>query len=558
METLDAVDRLYVSRVEAEAGMFELAAHFADLHSAGSLHPGRPGRSGRRAGGTVLPGMERAVRVGGVGTPRVAEFMVAELGGRMRMGSWSARRYVADALDVRHRLPLIWARVRARQARVGNARLVATRTRHLSVEAAACVDAAMVDFVDGSLPWGRFESRLAGKVVAADPALAAVREAERVAEQFAKRTRSSEQGTAGFYVRSTVGVIARIEATVSYLAEALSAFGDADPQDVRRVKAVLLLANPARALELMAAFAALRSRTLTDTPDADPGAGRGRELPLDEIVDGPADEPADGPADGPAGEGVPDGTGVPVDALGRMDAFARRVGFQPTRLPSWLTGRLCDETVGRRPVFRFGWAELLPSLTLYLHLSHEDLVNGAGGVVRWEGEGPVTHDFVHQHLRPLHDYVLRPVLDPAGLAPVDAYEVPDRHRRAVHLRTPAETFPYSSNTSRGVDLDHTLGYQPAPAGRAERHWSTRMGNLGPLARFGHRVKTHGHWTLRQPFEGIYLWRDPHGQIYLVDHTGTHKITHPGSTAGKATTFDPDIELHPAGDTVIEVDFDHTG
>ena len=49
-----------------------------------------------------------------------------------------------------------------------NARLVASRTRHLSAEAAAFVDAAMVAFVDGSLPWGRFEARLAGKVVAAD------------------------------------------------------------------------------------------------------------------------------------------------------------------------------------------------------------------------------------------------------------------------------------------------------------------------------------------------------------------------------------------------------
>src|SRR5215213_3106126 len=205
VETLDAVDALYATRCDADASMFVLAAHFADLHSGDALPRSR----------TVLPGMERGVQVGGAGTPRVAEFAYAELGARMRMGTWSAKRYVADALDVRHRLPLIWARVQAREARIGNARLVASKTRHLSVEAAAHVDRAMVDFVDGSLPWGRFEARLDGKVVAADPAVAAAREAERTAQQFAKRTRSSEEGTAGFYVRSTVGVIARIEATVT-------------------------------------------------------------------------------------------------------------------------------------------------------------------------------------------------------------------------------------------------------------------------------------------------------------------------------------------------------
>ena len=139
------------------------------------------------------------------------------------------------------------------------------------------------------------------------------------------------------------------------------------------------------------------------------------------------------------------------------------------------------------------------------------------------------------------------------MAPVDAYEIPDRMRRAVHLRTPADTFPYSSNTTGDVDLDHTDPYHPTPASRSERHWSTRMGNLAPLGRFGHRIKTHGHWTLKQPFDGIHLWRDPHGQIYLVDHTGSHHTTRPGHPAGPAHPFDPDIDIHPT-DTPIDTDF----
>ena len=50
-----------------------------------------------------------------------------------------------------------------------------------------------------------------------------------------------------------------------------------------------------------------------------------------------------------------------------------------------------------------------------------------------------------------------------------------------------------------------------------------MGNYGPMTIAHHRIKTHGRWQVRQPFPGIYLWRDPHGAHYLVDHTGTRRI-----------------------------------
>ena len=39
----------------------------------------------------------------------------------------------------------------------------------------------------------------------------------------------------------------------------------------------------------------------------------------------------------------------------------------------------------------------------------------------------------------------------------------------------------------------------------------------------HRIKTHGGWQVQQPFPGIYVWRDPHGAYYLVDHTGTEEL-----------------------------------
>jgi hypothetical protein len=171
----------------------------------------------------------------------------------------------------------------------------------------------------------------------------------------------------------------------------------------------------------------------------------------------------------------------------------------------------------------------------------------------------VTHQFVHEHLNPMHAYRLQPVIDLAAMAPADAYEIPDRHRAAVRLRTPADCFPFASATCTAVDVDHTDAYRCAPGTEteAQRAEQSRLENYGPLSRFHHRIKTHGHWTRRQPFSGIYLWRDPHGQVYLVDHTGSHKVTPPGLTAGAAADVDPEIEVYPA-DNLVEVRFDRSG
>ena len=206
--------------------------------------------------------------------------------------------------------------------------------------------------------------------------------------------------------------------------------------------------------------------------------------------------------------------------------------------------------LGSRRGFTFDWSRLLPSLTMYLHFSAQDLAKGVGGVVRWEGEGPVTHAFVHEHLRPLHRYVIKPVIDLTRQAPVDAYELPDRLREAVHLVAPSDVFPFAGAPSRGLDVDHSVPYDPALTGRPGQRWSTRLGNLGPLGRFHHRIKTHGKWVLRQPFTGIYLWRDPHGVVYLQDHTGTRQVAR--GVAGVRGS-DLEVEVYPVG-TVIQADF----
>ena len=79
-------------------------------------------------------------------------------------------------------------------------------------------------------------------------------------------------------------------------------------------------------------------------------------------------------------------------------------------------------------------------------------------------------------------------------------------------------FPWAANTTRHVQIDHTIAYDPhGPPGQSG------IGNYGPLTPFHHRLKTHGGWQIAQPFPGIYLWRDPAGATYLVDHTGSRRI-----------------------------------
>ena len=80
--------------------------------------------------------------------------------------------------------------------------------------------------------------------------------------------------------------------------------------------------------------------------------------------------------------------------------------------------------------------DLLPKVTLYLHVYPGP---DGSGIARLEGHGPVTEEWITRVLAPRARFKVTPVLDLAGQAPVDAYEIPDRHRQAVHLMTPADT-----------------------------------------------------------------------------------------------------------------------
>ncbi|MGH3335598.1 MAG: hypothetical protein ACRDOZ_07235 [Nocardioides sp.] len=108
----------------------------------------------------------------------------------------------------------------------------------------------------------------------------------------------------------------------------------------------------------------------------------------------------------------------------------------------------------------------------------------------------MTEAWLRDRLGPDARFTIRPVLDLEGQAPVDCYEIPDRHRQAVQLMTPADTFPFASNTTRGKQIDHTVPYK---GGEDRPSGQSRLGNYGPMTTHHHRIKTFGGWTVTQPF-----------------------------------------------------------
>ncbi len=415
----------------AEVVVLQAAAHWADLH--GDLDHDHDGRS--------LPGMEQLGQLGGDGTPGVAEFAPAELGAELAMSPFAARQLIADALDLRHRLPLLWARVQAGEVKPWIGRKTAEATRDTSADVAAAVDRRVANWAH-SLSWGRLENMIAAAIIAADPAAATEAAEATERSQGVWVGRSSEHGIKDIYIRTEAPNAIWFDASIDRVADSLAALGDTDAKDIRRAKAVGVLAQPQQALNLFDITARLAA-----------GGDAGADKPTTSAVSGRGVDPR-------------------------------------------------------------------PPATLYVHVSEDSFTRDADGVARFEGVGPVAIDQAKKWLS--HCQVtLKPVIDLANQAPVDSYEVPDRLREAVHLRSPVDIFPYATNTTRRKEADHSDPYvDPGDGGPPGQ---TRLDNLAPLVKFHHRIKTHGRWQVRQVFNGVFVWRSPHGRLFLVDHTGTHRI-----------------------------------
>ena len=120
----------------AAADLLVVAARWADLHPPESIHS---------AATFTVPGCEHEEPIAGEGAPLVAEFCLAELGTVLGVSTTAAKKLVGHALELRHRLPRLWAQVHSGRVPAWRARSVAEVTIHTTPrstrEAAAFVDA---------------------------------------------------------------------------------------------------------------------------------------------------------------------------------------------------------------------------------------------------------------------------------------------------------------------------------------------------------------------------------------------------------------------------------
>lgn len=212
---LAAAEETVTARRAAIVDDFRLALAWADLHGADPRD--QPGAVSVRFGG------DRLVDYGGDGTPAVSQLCVEELAIARHAHAISTRLLMADALDLRHRLPRTWVVVQELRCEPWVAAKVAAMSRHLTLRQIGVVDAAVAAAIAGQAP-SRVLRIAEAAVIAADP----VGHADAVEEQRRARsvhvTKSDEEsGLRTVVARLEAGEAAWVDATVDRVADLLAA-----------------------------------------------------------------------------------------------------------------------------------------------------------------------------------------------------------------------------------------------------------------------------------------------------------------------------------------------
>jgi hypothetical protein len=488
VQCADALSASVVAERRVVAERFALVAAWADLHCPESEPTDRasnqPGSSVRQR----LEARERTT-VGGEGTPRVTRAGVVQLGLQLGVSTGSALALLRDVLELRHRLPCHWAAIQELRIDGWKGRQVASMTHRLTEAQARMVDGQVIDAVTG-LAWGPAKDVVEGKVIAADQAAHAARLAEDENRQFVStRRRSNAAGLRTIIARTDSGGAARVEAMVAHLADKLAAAGDTSAVDLRRAKALVMLANPALACAFLAQV---------EDQAGDERGGR---------YGGEASRHADSAA-----------LATDSDSEGRSVPAQEDTGFPSAAELAVAFGRVLQR-MGSTVLDR-----LRPKSVLHLHLAAEAVQGRPGcGVARVDDAiagGPISTDQLKRWLG--NDRVtVRPVIDPTGIEPVSEYAIPLEMREAVRLLNPIETFPWGTASSAAADVDHATPYVPMEDGGPPGQ--TALTNLGPLGRTHHLAKTFDGFVVHQLALGLYLWRSPTGHWFQVDHLGTRTL-----------------------------------
>ena len=470
---------------QTDRDRFIAIAEWADRHTTGQLMPDLYGTYGladedshveaenawvSRFG---MPGADTMLELAGPGAPEVSEFAVIELAAALGRSTDSGRALVSDAVEAKHRLPKIWARLEAGQVQVWRVRRVTEVTRQLTAEAAAFVDAHLAHVVHTA-------SFATVKRLAAEAAARFDPEAAEMEEVDTRATLHVHLDLATAWTIGTAsgvhlsGLLDRADAeelehAIRTIADQLLAAGSTDTLNVRRAKALGYLSRGDLTLDL-------------DTSPAEPG-GRAATSASEERASRP-----------------PTRTRQVVLHLHLSEAALR--GNEGPGTPE------IDPDTGK----------------LGLHLARLE-----------NHHQTLTADTVRDWLAvPGANIVVKPVIDLHDQIAVDSYEIPDRISTRVKLKRTTCVFPHCTRTSARVDLDHIEEYVPPDQGGPPGQTATNT--LAPLCRRHHRAKTHpspvpssqaGSTTVAWDYEQLtpttWLWTSPHGIRMLVHPDGTTEL-----------------------------------
>jgi hypothetical protein len=128
---LDAVREARAAADREEVRILELALDWAAMHEPDPTDP---------------LGFESTVLIAGEGTPEVGEFCAHEFAVALHISTDAGSSLIAEALELAHRLPRVWAKVKAGDLPPWRARRIADRTICLPPEGAAYVDRHVARF----------------------------------------------------------------------------------------------------------------------------------------------------------------------------------------------------------------------------------------------------------------------------------------------------------------------------------------------------------------------------------------------------------------------------
>jgi len=209
----------------------------------------RPAKAAELAHEAGELGTEGVLRLAGEGAFSVREFAVTDLAVTLELSEHSARAYVAQAVELRDRLPRLWGQVMNGRLPVWKARRVAEQTIPLKAATAGFVDAQLAEFAH-RLSLTRITRCVEAAIIRCEPALAR-RRAEVAAEHRGVWLQADTlEGLTSISATLDSPDAHAFDLALDETATVLGALGDDSPRDVRRARAVGVLADPQYALDL--------------------------------------------------------------------------------------------------------------------------------------------------------------------------------------------------------------------------------------------------------------------------------------------------------------------